>query len=336
MTINTSSSYHITKSALPESKNVRFIESYVNKFKTDRPAKTLNWPDLITRDMATTSDKNLQRATLIDKLLSKKQYTQAHQEICKIADLDLKEFYTIEIIHHVLTLNKSFAELATLSLRPSVIKDTYLAELGLSYLKENNPSQAKVMPEAMTVPAAKAHLLNHLQTQNLADDSDTIFRLALLCKSIKIITYRQAEREINKIHDPSSQDPFRAKIGEILFRNQKSSDALALVQEITDTSKKDETYARFVEIAEEFKQLKKALFFLDLITTTVSHFDKLTKKDEILAQIVDDYLYLNNAPDSIPFFDKIQDKNLKNTVKERILAAYRSYSESSTNTSLNP
>lgn len=326
MSITTNSAYYISKSAIPESKNIRLIESRAKKFKPIRPAKTSNWPDLITRDIDSTRDKNLQLATFIDSFLSKKQYKQAHQEIIKLADLDLKEFYTIELIDHVIDLNKPLAELAALSLSPGVLKDTFLAALGQSYINENNASHAKVLLQAMTVPAAKDPLLNRFQTLSFVQDNSKIARLNLLCEKIKAISYKEAEREINKIQEPSFQDPFRIKFGEILFRNGKSREALALVQEITDNSKKDETFANLVEIAQQTEQFKKALFFLDLITTPVSHFDKLTKKDELLSQIVDEYLNLNNAPDSIVYFDQIQNKDLKNAVKDRILTAYHSYS----------
>jgi hypothetical protein len=220
-----------------------------------------------------------------------------------------------------MNLNKPLTELAILSLRPGVLKDKYLAELGQSYLNEDRSSQAKVLLEAMTVPAAKTPLFNHFQTLSLIQDNKTITRLNLLCDKLKAISSKQANREINKIQEPTLQDPFRAKFGEILFRNGKFSEALALAQEITDTSKKDDTYASFVEIAHQAKQLKKALFFLDLITTPVSRFDKLAKKDALLTKIIDKCLDEEDFLETIQYLDQIKDAELHKSVKAKILAA---------------
>ena len=265
MTINTNLSYSVSKWTPPESKNF----------------KTIDWPDLITRDISACRDKSLQRAALIDQFLSQRQYALARKEIIKLSNLDLKTFYTIELIDQVVDLNRSLAEKATLSLEPGIIKDSYLTRLGRSYLSEDNLQKTKEIFEAIITPEVKAPFIHHFQMQNAIEDKLALRKLNRLCEGTKGISLNLAKKEINKLHDAALKDTFRAKFGKILFRNGKSNGALDLVQEIQDPF----------------------------------------KKDEIHAEIVSEYLNLNNAPDSIPFYDQIQDSNLKEIMKDKILAS---------------
>lgn len=276
---------------------------------------------LIERDLESSKDEGLKLAILADKYFSKKRYIPACQEIGKMKDMALKKFYTMELMDHLMASNEAQADVIARSMAPSDLKDKYLAELGRHYLNGKNSSAATVVVTAMREGLVKTNLLVEINELHTTEDKVKIRLLNQSWTRPETINHKLADEDIGTIHNPSSQDDLRARLGEILMRNGKSSEALNIIQKMSDPIKKDEARASLVDIALEENKLQKALFFLSLITHPITRFNINEKKDELLAKIIDEYLSVSDISEAVQYLDQIKNTDLKKTITAKILAA---------------
>lgn len=243
---------------------------------------------IIERDLESTDDLDLRLCILADKHLRQKQYLSACQEIGQLTNMAMKKFYAIELMDNLMASNEEQANVIARSMAPGDLKDKYLAELGRHYINNQNVSAAELVVTSMRDGLLKTNLLLDINALHIVEDKKKIKLLIQSWTKPETIHFKLADEDISNIKSSSSQDDLRAKLGEILMRNGKSSEALSIIEKISDPIKKDEARANLVEIAMDDNELQKALFFLNLITNPITCFNVNKKREELLAQIAMD------------------------------------------------